>query len=49
MKNWLVVYITCKVKAVVIIDIARAPVSRRLKLRSILMPNIQETTTQSGT
>lgn len=40
---------TCKVKAVMIIEKAREPVSRRLKSRSILIPIIQAIITHEGT
>lgn len=43
------VNVTCKAKAVVITARARDTVSMTLKLRSMLMPIIQATTTQHGT
>ena len=40
---------TCNVKAVIVIATAKEPVSRMLKLRSILIPIIQATITHRGT
>lgn len=44
-----IIFVTCNVKAVMIMERAREPVSRRLKLRSIFIPRIHATITVNGT